>query len=116
MVCHQWIHIFREGYTLLFWELSSLWVFMHEDRRFSVLLPGRFASKLRRKRAHHTNDVPPLTGKQWTPLVLGAEDSPDVTGRCAEQLKHPAHILGVFAILAPVGLRASACQRSLVNR
>lgn len=83
MVCHQCIYIFREGYSRLCWEPSSLWVFMHEDQKVSVLLPDRFANKLKRKRAHHMNDILPLTGKQWTPLVRGTEDSPDVT-RCAQ--------------------------------
>lgn len=49
MVCHQCIYIFREGYSCLCWEPSSLWVFMHEDQRVSVLLPDRFANKLKKK-------------------------------------------------------------------
>lgn len=56
---------------------------MHQDQSF-LCLPDRFANKLRRKRAYHTNVIPLLAGKQWTPLVLGAKNSPDVSGRCAQ--------------------------------
>lgn len=87
-------YVFRGGYSLC-WELSSPWVFIEEDQRFSVLLCDRFAIKLRRKRVCHANDIPLLTGKQQRPFVLCAEDSPGVTKRCAQLCNIHPHPAGI---------------------
>lgn len=59
--------------------------------KVSVLLCDRFAIKLRRKQVCHVNDIPPLTGEQQRPFVLGAEDSPGVTRRCAQLCNSNVH-------------------------